>query len=425
MLRRIRWIATAAAAAMVVVFVVVTLTRNNTYSQNSSNRLVPAPLAIGDALQKPYRVPSVPLLDEHGKVTSLRAFKGKWVVLSPAMTLCHEVCPMTSGVFDELEQQLRKDGLASRVDVAEVTVDPWRDRPARLRAYKKMTGARFRMLTGSVPNILALWKRLGIAVERIPLEKPAPIDWFTHKPETLNIAHGDGLFIIDPSGQVLVVGTGMPKIEAGQALPASLHRLLDAEGVHNYKHPEAPWTASEIVLDLKWGMGLEVRASTLEKTSAPSRQEAEEELAGSPGSLASLHEQAGKLIGSAMAIKQRIASLHGYPVVVNVWASWCGPCRQEFPLFAAASAQFGRKVAFLGYDSNDEAGAARAFLKDHPISYPSYEGASTDIGYLTPIQGTPTTIFLSPTGKVLDVHIGYYKVQSALDADLERYALGK
>src|SRR3954451_24445263 len=77
-------------------------------------------------------------------------------------------------------------------------------------------------------------------------------------------------------------------------------------------------------------------------------------LAGAPKPLASLHEQGCDLLdGGPTAFKQRLASLHGHPVVVNKWASWCGPCRAEFPHFQEASAALGKRVAFLGVDSND------------------------------------------------------------------------
>ena len=58
------------------------------------------------------------------------------------------------------------------------------------------------------------------------------------------------------------------------------------------------------------------------------------------------------LPGGKDAFEKRVASL-GYPVVANVWASWCGPCRYEFPMFQEASAKFGKQVGFIGIDSED------------------------------------------------------------------------
>ena len=145
---------------------------------------------------------------------------------------------------------------------------------------------------------------------------------------------------------------------------------------------------------------------------------------GSPGSLASLHAQAGQLITSGGTLSDRLSSLRGYPVVLNAWAAWCPPCREEFPLLAAASAQYGRKVAFLGADTNDSAGDARSFLAKHPVSYPSYPVASTDLSSLAVLEGFPTTIFINPAGKVVFVHTGQYQSEAALDNDIQHYALG-
>ncbi len=78
-------------------------------------------------------------------------------------------------------------------------------------------------------------------------------------------------------------------------------------------------------------------------------------LADSPPLLASLHQQADQLLGNQSALAERIRALRGYPIVVNAWASWCAPCRAEFALFAAASARYGRRVAFLGADTDDSA----------------------------------------------------------------------
>jgi len=145
-------------------------------------------------------------------------------------------------------------------------------------------------------------------------------------------------------------------------------------------------------------------------------------LTGSPPKLAALHHQASQLIGDYAGLAKRIRSLRGYPIVLNVWASWCIPCRAEFNLFADASERYGRSVAFLGANTSDSSGDARAFLHQHPISYPSYSVSNT--GQLSPlafVESLPTTIFINKNGKVVNVHIGQYDTQGVLDSDIESY----
>ena len=101
------------------------------------------------------------------------------------------------------------------------------------------------------------------------------------------------------------------------------------------------------------------------------------------------------------ALKARLSQLRGIPVVVNVWASWCVPCRTEFPLFQVASARLGRRVAFLAVDTLDSAGDARAFLTRFPVSYPSYEDPSGALArFLSPAEGVPITVFIDRAGRV-------------------------
>jgi cytochrome oxidase Cu insertion factor (SCO1/SenC/PrrC family)/thiol-disulfide isomerase/thioredoxin len=150
-------------------------------------------------------------------------------------------------------------------------------------------------------------------------------------------------------------------------------------------------------------------------------------LRGSPAPLAALHAQSSQLLpGGQAALDARLAKLRGYPVVVNIWGSWCIPCQKEFGLFSRASAQYGKRVAFLGADTDDGAGDARAFLRTHPVSYPSYATTDTSIDKLLPggLAGTPTTVFIGTNGKVLSVHIGQYTSQGTLDQDIEDAALG-
>ena len=149
-------------------------------------------------------------------------------------------------------------------------------------------------------------------------------------------------------------------------------------------------------------------------------------LAGSPPALAALHAQRNQLLsGGPRAFKDRVSELRGLPVVVNVWASWCTPCRAEFPLFQVASVRFGRRVAFLGVDTLDSAADARGFLARFPVAYPSYEDRSGAIARsLAPAQGVPNTVFIDRHNRVAYFHQGAYRSEAALVTDIHRYAMG-
>ncbi len=151
----------------------------------------------------------------------------------------------------------------------------------------------------------------------------------------------------------------------------------------------------------------------------------ERALAGSPPKLAAVHEQANELLpGGLDAYEQRIESLRGYPVVVNVWASWCGPCRYEFPILQKLSARYGKRVAFLGVDSEDEAKAARTFLEEEPVPYPSYSDPDKEIlDSLEAFGGLPDTAFYDREGELIYLKQGQYADHEALEEDFRRYAL--
>src|SRR5207247_1695398 len=96
------------------------------------------------------------------------------------------------------------------------------------------------------------------------------------------------------------------------------------------------------------------------KPHTPSAAEVRRALGNSPPQLAALHRQANELIpGAQKAVDARVRELRGHPVVVNVWAAWCGPCRTELPVFQGAAPAQGRQVAVRGVDVKDSRHTAR------------------------------------------------------------------
>jgi thiol-disulfide isomerase/thioredoxin len=148
-------------------------------------------------------------------------------------------------------------------------------------------------------------------------------------------------------------------------------------------------------------------------------------LAGAPAPLAALHAQSDQLLdGGASAFEKRIAALKGYPVVANVWASWCIPCREEFPVLQRLSARYGKRVAFLGINSQDSDDAATTFLKEAPVPYPSYTDPHGELAdSLGTTVGLPDTAFYNRAGELVYLKQGPYAHGSELESDVRRYAL--
>jgi cytochrome c biogenesis protein CcmG, thiol:disulfide interchange protein DsbE len=158
---------------------------------------------------------------------------------------------------------------------------------------------------------------------------------------------------------------------------------------------------------------------------APTPTEARRALAGSPPQLAALHREASRLLGGGQAaFERRLAGLRGRPVVVNAWASWCGPCTLEMPLLQRAAVGYGRRVGFVGVNVEDVHDDATSFARDHWMAYPSYVDQDRDIAHSIGVRvGLPTTVFYDRSGRVAFVHQGPYRDEAQLVADLRRYAL--
>jgi cytochrome c biogenesis protein CcmG/thiol:disulfide interchange protein DsbE len=151
--------------------------------------------------------------------------------------------------------------------------------------------------------------------------------------------------------------------------------------------------------------------------------QAQRELAGAPAPLASLHEQSSELLpGGPKAFRKRLAELEGHPVVVNKWASWCGPCRTEFPFFQRQAVVQGKQVAFVGVNSGDSTEPAKRFLREKPLPFPSYADPDEDIAKTIKAPANyPITVFFDRRGKLAYVHQGGYRREADLVDDMQRY----
>jgi cytochrome c biogenesis protein CcmG/thiol:disulfide interchange protein DsbE len=155
-----------------------------------------------------------------------------------------------------------------------------------------------------------------------------------------------------------------------------------------------------------------------------SLEQATQPLTGAPPQLAEIRAQANQLLGGGKdAFDQRLEALTGTPVVVNDWASWCGPCRFEFPFLQSQASKHAKDVAFLGVDSDDSSGSAKTFLGELPLPYPSYSDPEKSIREELHGIGYPATVFYDRAGNVAYTHQGQYRTEAELASDIQRYAV--
>ena len=106
----------------------------------------------------------------------------------------------------------------------------------------------------------------------------------------------------------------------------------------------------------------------------------------------------------------RLSDFQGTPVVLNFWATWCPPCRQELPHFAEAYAEYGDRVAFLMVDLTDGQQETeedvRAFMTEQGYVFPVYYDTEAEGAYAYGVSAIPTTYFINADGTVHSYQIG-------------------
>jgi len=200
-------------------------------------------------------------MDQSGNTVTLSSFRGKTVMVVPFLTLCTDICPLTTGNLLQVEQSLRAAHVANRVQIIELSVDPGRDTPSRLAAYAHITLANWEFVTETPAVLHAVAQFFGFVYQKVPEDNPPSIDWWTGKPLTYDINHSDGYVLISPQGMQRYSTGAVPNFQG--KLNPKLHAFLDDEGLDHLAHPaKTAWTPAEALTSLGWLLGQSVPLHT-------------------------------------------------------------------------------------------------------------------------------------------------------------------
>ena len=103
-----------------------------------------------------------------------------------------------------------------------------------------------------------------------------------------------------------------------------------------------------------------------------------------------------------------LAQYKGNVVMINFWASWCGPCRQEMPLLESIYKKY-NKMGFtlIGVNVEPDSNAANEWLKATPVSFPILYDRDSKVSKLYDVAGMPSTVIIDRSGKLRVLHRGY------------------
>lgn len=106
-------------------------------------------------------------------------------------------------------------------------------------------------------------------------------------------------------------------------------------------------------------------------------------------------------------------SVKGRVVIVDFWASWCGPCKDSFPVMEELQAKYGKKgLIVLAVNLDEDRSAMDGFLKKHPANFTVVRDVSRKLVSRAGIRSMPTSFVISPDGKVVSIHKGFRGAES-------------
>ncbi len=111
----------------------------------------------------------------------------------------------------------------------------------------------------------------------------------------------------------------------------------------------------------------------------------------------------------------RLSDFRGKPVVINFWSTWCEPCKAEHDVLQHFSKTYGTTVQFLGIVYQDQAEAARAYLKNRLNLFPQLQDPNTRVGLDYGVSGVPESFFIDAKGRIRHKQAGVVTPQILVD----------
>jgi cytochrome oxidase Cu insertion factor (SCO1/SenC/PrrC family) len=334
--------------------------------------------------------PDVTFTDQTGAPVALSSLRGKVLVAAALDTHCHDTCPLYTALWADLQHVIRERGWGDRVAIAEISMDPDRDTPAELQAYATLTGASWPLLRADVATTFQFWLSLHASYSKGAPATPAPTDWYTGQPETYHLDHDSVAVIFDQNGDARYTLQGNPGL--AHTLSPALQALLDPKKAAQIAET-ASWSIRDLLdrVDTVLGLPTESDRAGTEQAARTGSRPPDFTLTTVDGTPLALHAQVGR------------------PTVVTFWATWCTPCRKDFPSLATA-VKAHPDLQVLAVNEGEDATQIRDYMRSvlgtDGTRVTALVDADKSVGAHYAVAGLPVTVFVGADGIVQSVRIG-------------------
>jgi cytochrome oxidase Cu insertion factor (SCO1/SenC/PrrC family) len=256
-------------------------------SSAAETKMPPSSVGVATSVSMPASVAGAKFWNAQGQAETLQGLRGRTIFVVPLLTLCGDTCPFTSGNLLQLGHLVQQAGLSSKVAIVAVSVDPYRDTVARIKAYSALVGNGFQIWTPQgvtsrpVPpkngatmgmgtsssnssssaatgsgdtnaNLTLLEKFFGWTVQVVDQGTPPSTDWMApYKPLTYDINHSDGFWIINAQGSVSFISGTKPAFTG--VLSKTLSTFMGYKSnIYKTATYKSGWTPAQAWQAIQW-----------------------------------------------------------------------------------------------------------------------------------------------------------------------------